>query len=375
MNKIAKCIVIDAGKNHVKIGYMVNGVPKAIDSFPSVTQELLNDEIELTSSKSWICRHGDSIYGIGEAANSILNYDSSKNNLHSILLVNTALFKYCNDGETVKIVIGSPTNDATKVKYRDEFANYIKQNGEVKLSFKEYNSLEYVEKTITIEQVLVVAEGKAFRPRGLYNRELVEKRKRKEIGLLTNENSIIVIDIGGRNANVYEFLNNQCSNKFSLDDAGINTLSNIITSAISQNSSSRYTYKNLNIERCIQARKLPPEYGGDSIIKVTTNNFITNNIIGPIMHRNINLRQKGYVILLTGGVSKLLQEPIKELIDNDVRVSETAFWDNLISFMAAAIGKFKEDNINENGEDRTVENKIFLLDMDVTALIGGGLLA
>lgn len=350
MVKLAKgdFIVVDPGKHEVKgMVFTKTGTIKGVFSFPSKSKKVRSfNNTESSSPNQFQLEINRKKYLIGEGVVAEYDADINKTNAHHQRCVYTSVGSLVgNNNEAVNLVIGAPTNDfeidESIADYKELMLGDNKGSVEILLnntpkSFK-----------ITADSLEVFPEGMAVLPRAM----------KKDPG------RIHVIDIGGQNVNYrhYDEKGNTLE-YFSLDYAGMNKLElylkkeirfaiplhSVDINSIDWNaaiSSGRIAEIDALVKRKDDFHMIGFDDSAE-FMDETVQDFINDELITPLRQQSVNLRSAGHAFLFTGGGSLRLENYLKKVLSDNwdnMEVSQTAKWDNCISYAMRYLSKVEKD--------------------------------
>lgn len=349
--KVDKIIVVDPGKNAVKIfAFTPNYELIKRYCFPSKTMKKRTfADIDGSSEDQYKIELDGEKFVVGDGIINNYNFETTKNNNHHKLCIYTAIANLVEkENEKIYLILGYPSSDFTNNKQKEEYIDLIKpQNSEKAVNL----NINGVEKSFTIEDIAVFPEGIAMRPR-MYN----------------EGKDVHIIDIGGQNINYRDYdARGNTLNSFSLDNAGINHLEEYIKNqlrkfvradiiaveaidrlkAIEDERINEIDEINTEENPLLNAYNTSAEFMEDSVLT-----FMEQSALGQLLSRGINLYQRGKLIVFTGGGSIILRPYLEKLLPNNkgnMYFSTTAQWDNCISYVVKDLGERgkRENKIKE----------------------------
>ena len=269
-------------------------------------------------------------YLVGEGIISDYNFETTKNNIHHQVCVYTAIANFVTEAnEKIYLIVGYPSSDFANLDQRNEYVKMLSATG--KISF----TLNEEEKEFEIVNVSVKPEGVAMKPR-------VEK-----IG----QQKVRSVDIGGENIN-YRFYDEKGNTleSLSLDGAGVNHLESFLKTKLR---------KFINVDlidvdyinylggvvtcdlKEVKDDDLMGYNNSHEFMEDAIAEFIELKVLGGLRAKGINLHLRGDKILFTGGGSVLLRPYLEDVLKNNrdnLVFSDTAYWDNCISYAIKDIG-------------------------------------
>lgn len=334
-----KKIIIDPGKNTVKIFLMLNGQIKCIAHFPSLSEltwKFKNEPIsnQYQISFQWEGKNRNRVVGAGLSSDQSMNTEPTKNNEHHMACIHTAIHKHVRDGEEVDVIVGYPSsyykNDSMRLDY------YSKIMGE-ELG-RHTVTVNGQEKTYTIKELKVYKEGYGYIPRLKYRQAAA-----KDAELHAEPEAFHVLDFGGENINYHrvtargEFLES-----YSLDEAGVNHLFKMYRKEMAENLEDKnYDLNNIDWTACLKTKKIRGISELDGI--GSTKQFIED--VGTIFldkqftrlqnDVGFNVKKKGDKIVFLGGGSLTLQELLTNYLESNsenILFSDHPLWDNCFSY-------------------------------------------
>lgn len=321
-------IIIDPGKRNVKVFDVKDGNIRYAFNFPSITHLVPNfNGYESASEKQFRFEHSGERYLVGEVVNGDHSYETTKVNRHHQVCVYTAIARLVEDGEIVNLVVGFPSSD---FKNEETFKQYTDM-----LRGTEGEEIEVIlnndRKSFTIRDFAVYPEGMA-----LYTRQTSSQKSK------TSE-AYHVIDVGGQNVNyrLYD-RNGNSSSAYSLDSAGMNYLQKELRKALRDViNGDLIDLRAIDFEEVVETGEIPNVEqinGFDSpkdFVNYHVKQFIINNIEKELAD-DVNLKQKGYKIIFTGGGSLRLQpylESLYEVNKDNLIFSTHPIYDNCASYL------------------------------------------
>lgn len=367
-------IAIDMGKNELE-GLLFDNEGTILKSvnFDSVIKRLLTKPVSIGNSNPnrFKVKYNGKYYEIGdEIEKGTYSNDNSKLTEHHKLCLLLAIGLLCEgDSNFVNLLVGLPSSHIANPLEKENFEKMLKEE-EGKEMVIEING---VEKRFVISKITPDSEGLAIIPR---------------LKLAINENNkynIAVIDIGGHNFNLRRF--NAVG--FSLDDKGIseesvginNLLTRLHDELISGLKDRNRSITRGDLKRFVKERKLDddmsiPGYENNSneFISDFVKNYIDIYIDNKLSAHGIKPSAKGMIYLFTGGGSNLLRPYIEEMYSDNleyIKFSDTAKWDNCLSFVLNYLFKISTDSSKVfsnicNEFDKKLSNKD--KDLDFSAI-------
>lgn len=342
-SKIDKIIIVDPGKNTVNaLCFDSNFNLIGHVAFPSVTQRKRSfRDIDSSSDLQFQVEYQDEKFLVGEGILTGFNFETSKNTMHHKICIDTAIAYFVdNNNERIHLVVGYPSSDYTNPEQQEEYIKLIKENtGHIVVNGEE--------KSFIITDVVVKPEGVAMKPRI----QQVPGQKVK------------VIDIGGENINYryYDEKGNTLESE-SLDKLGVNHLESFIKTKLRK----YVKVKDIDVNS-IDYLKAVSDCKIDEVLDKDISDFENSHefmrevvldfvdmIIDGLDAKGVSLYRRGTKFLFTGGGSMLLKPYLEETLKNSkdyLVFSNTAYWDNCISYAIKDVGdryKAAPGDIKEN---------------------------
>lgn len=342
-SKIDKIIIVDPGKNTVNaLCFDSNFNLIGHVAFPSVTQRKRSfRDIDSSSDLQFQVEYQDEKFLVGEGILTGFNFETSKNTMHHKICIDTAIAYFVdNNNERIHLVVGYPSSDYTNPEQQEEYIKLIKENtGHIIVNGEE--------KSFIITDVVVKPEGVAMKPRI----QQVPGQKVK------------VIDIGGENINYryYDEKGNTLESE-SLDKLGVNHLESFIKTKLRK----YVKVKDIDVNS-IDYLKAVSDCKIDEVLDQDISDFENSHefmrevvldfvdmIIDGLDAKGVSLYRRGTKFLFTGGGSMLLKPYLEETLKNSkdyLVFSNTAYWDNCISYAIKDVGdryKAASGDIKEN---------------------------
>lgn len=342
-SKIDKIIIVDPGKNTVNaLCFDSNFNLIGHVAFPSVTQRKRSfRDIDSSSDLQFQVEYQDEKFLVGEGILTGFNFETSKNTMHHKICIDTAIAYFVdNNNERIHLVVGYPSSDYTNPEQQEEYIKLIKENtGHIVVNGEE--------KSFIITDVVVKPEGVAMKPRI----QQVPGQKVK------------VIDIGGENINYryYDEKGNTLESE-SLDKLGVNHLESFIKTKLRK----YVKVKDIDVNS-IDYLKAVSDCKIDEVLDQDISDFENSHefmrevvldfvdmIIDGLDAKGVSLYRRGTKFLFTGGGSMLLKPYLEETLKNSkdyLVFSNTAYWDNCISYAIKDVGdryKAASGDIKEN---------------------------
>lgn len=321
-------IIIDPGKRNVKVFDVIDGNIRYAFTFPSITHLVPTfNGYESASEKQFRFEHEGERYLVGEVVNGDHSYETTKVNRHHQVCVYTAIARLVEDGEIINLIVGFPSSDFKNEETFNQYKQMLRgeEGEEIEVN------LNNERKSFTIRDFAIYPEGMA-----LYTRQTSsQKAKAPE--------AYHVIDIGGQNVNyrLYDRAGNS-SSAYSLDSAGMNYLKKELRKALRDviNGDS-VDLRAIDFEEVVETGEIPnvDQVNGfnspKDFVDYHVKQFIINNIEKELAD-DVNLKQKGYKIIFTGGGALRLKPYLEELyqvnIDNLI-FSNHPIYDNCASYL------------------------------------------
>ena len=342
-SKIDKINIVDPGKNTVNaLCFDSNFNLIGHVAFPSVTQRKRSfRDIDSSSDLQFQVEYQDEKFLVGEGILTGFNFETSKNTMHHKICIDTAIAYFVdNNNERIHLVVGYPSSDYTNPEQQEEYIKLIKENtGHIIVNGEE--------KSFIITDVVVKPEGVAMKPRI----QQVPGQKVK------------VIDIGGENINYryYDEKGNTLESE-SLDKLGVNHLESFIKTKLRK----YVKVKDIDVNS-IDYLKAVSDCKIDEVLDQDISDFENSHefmrevvldfvdmIIDGLDAKGVSLYRRGTKFLFTGGGSMLLKPYLEETLKNSkdyLVFSNTAYWDNCISYAIKDVGdryKAAPGDIKEN---------------------------
>lgn len=343
-NGIDKIIIVDPGKNTVNalcfdpsftlIGHV---------AFPSITKKKRSfRDIDSSSDLQFQYERNDTKFVVGEGVLGGFDFQTSKNTMHHKVCVETAIAYFIGDEEEhVHLVVGYPSSDFTNPEQQKAYIDLLTESEPVHLK------VNGVDKSYSLVDVVVKPEGIAMKPRV------------DQIG----KDRVKVIDIGGENINYryYDEKGNTLENE-SLDKLGVNHLESFLKTRLRKyvkvddfDLNSVDYMRSVRIGRIdgLKDRDITDFKNSTEFIHETVLDF-TDMIIEGLDAKGVSLYKRGATILFTGGGSILLRKYLEETLENTKEhlvFSNTAYWDNCISYAIKDVGdryRYADGDIMEN---------------------------
>lgn len=325
-------IIVDPGKNGVKIFNVEEGNIEHVDLFPSKSIQVSTFLGRESNGKQTQLEYNKEKFLVGDVPNGSFNFVPSKVDPHHQHCIYSAIAKFVKPGEKITLLVGFPSSDFQNIneinKYRHMILGYpttAEQVGKIDLiaNGKAIN--------FEIEHLQIFSEGMATYTR-LTN--------------ATKPEAFHVIDLGGENLN-YRFYNEaqNSSNPVSLDQAGMNHLETEFKKALRKVVDvRRINVDAINIQQAILTRQIPnvTELAGyesvEAFVSAVVHLFITQNIESKLPE--VNFEQIGYRFIFTGGGSLLLRSYFEERYPANASnfiFSKRATWDNCASYLISYV--------------------------------------
>lgn len=287
-------IGIDAGKDSTKFCYKNEfGLQRQI--FRTKVQEINNFGVE-AEGKTFKVGFEDKNYLVGDMISERkLSFDLSKTSIEHKICIYLAIAKIVKETNIheVKVAIGAPLTVYKNERLKNEYKDYIKDNGLVNIMVND----ELI--SFNIEEILILPES--IGP--IYN----------EINQYRNE-KVTIIDIGGLNSNICQF-NNLVPNVASMLVA--NKGGNILKSKIADILSEQYgiiIYKE-DVDSIIKDGILyiqgKPQNDSKILIKKLMEEHL-EDVLNFCKQNELDILNTNGKIVFSGGGSLLLKEIIQE---------------------------------------------------------------
>ena len=256
-------------------------------------------------------------YIIGDQGEEV-DYTVDKANIYHKLATYTATAQLLEGHKAVKLVIGCPTSIYRNKGLREEYRDYIRNNGNVKITV---NNKAY---SFLVENVLMLPEGSGI----VYTKPELFKDKR-----------VAVIDLGGLNMNftIYDNLIPQPSSMFTLNHgyAEIETrLTNELNSVYGTSLTSN-DIQNIIKQGGVKLRgTVDPK--SSHIIDSIINQYMVK-LIQETRKNNFNLDMMDVVFV--GGTSLLIHDKILHYLPH-ATIMDNALWANVEGFYKVGAIKY-----------------------------------
>lgn len=314
-------IAIDAGKDSTKYVYNnEGGIQRGI--FKTKVQKIENCGIEMEKN-TFLVEFNNEQYLIGDmVSDNKLNFDLSKKSIEHKLCIYIAISKALKNigGNTVNIAVGAPLNIYRNAKLKEEYKEYILNNGQIKIK------INGEENKFIINNVLVLPESIG----GIYCNSLSDYRNTR----------VTVVDIGGLNSNICRF-NNLVPDSSSMlvCNKGANVLKSKIADALSE----KYgviIYRE-DVEQILKDNNIlyingKPQNDSKSLIKNLMKEHL-NDIVTFAKQNELDIFGSNGKVVFSGGGSILLKEIIQETYSYSKVVSEAQFSNALAFYKVLSI--------------------------------------
>ena len=321
-------IIIDPGKRNVKVFDIIDGNIRYAFTFPSITHLVKTfNGYESASEKQFRFEHEGERYLVGEVVNGDHSYETTKVNRHHQVCVYTAIARLVEDGEIINLIVGFPSSDFKNEETFNQYKQMLRgeEGKEIEVN------LNNERKSFTIRDFAIYPEGMA-----LYTRQTSSQKSK-------TPEAYHVIDIGGQNVNyrLYDRAGNS-SSAYSLDSAGMNYLKKELRKALRDviNGDS-VDLRAIDFEDVVETGEIPnvDQINGfespKEFVDYHVKQFVINNIEKALAD-DVNLKQKGFKIIFTGGGALRLIPYLEELyqvnIDNLI-FSNHPIYDNCASYL------------------------------------------
>jgi plasmid segregation protein ParM len=279
----------------------------------------LNNNIELEAQgKSFNVNLEGENYIIGDQGEEI-DYTVDKANINHKLATYTAATQLLEDCKAIKLVIGCPTSIYRNKNLRDEYKNYIWNNGRVRVvvNDKSYSFL--------IENVLVLPEGSGI----VYTKPELFKDKR-----------VAVIDLGGLNMNftIYDNLVPQPSSMFTINH-GYAEIETKLTNELNSMYGTSFTSNDIqNIVRQggVKVRGAIDPKSSHVIDSIIEQYMV--KLVQETRKNNVNLDMMDVVFV--GGTSLLIHDKILHHLPH-ATIMNNALWANVEGFYKIGAIKYE----------------------------------
>lgn len=313
----SKLIGVDPGKYATKaIAYNRNGIKEKVYFRTKIFK--LNNDIELEAQgKSYNVSLEGEDYIIGDQGEEI-DYTVDKANINHKLATYTAATQLLDNHQAIRLVIGCPTSIYRNKNLRDEYKNYILNNGKVKILVNN-NSYSFL-----IENILVLPEGSGI----VYTKPELFKDKR-----------VAVIDLGGLNMNftIYDNLIPQPSSMFTINHgyAEIETRLTNELNSVYGTSFTTYDIQNIIKQGGVKVRG-NIDTKSSLIIDSVIEQFMVK-LIQETRKNNFNLDMMDVVFV--GGTSLLIHDKILQYLPH-AAIMDNALWANVEGFYKVGAIKY-----------------------------------
>lgn len=313
----SKLIGVDPGKYATKaIAYNRNGIKEKVYFRTKIFK--LNNDIELEAQgKSYNVSLEGEDYIIGDQGEEI-DYTVDKANINHKLAVYTAATQLLDNHQAIRLVIGCPTSIYRNKNLRDEYKNYILNNGKVKILVNN-NSYSFL-----IENILVLPEGSGI----VYTKPELFKDKR-----------VAVVDLGGLNMNftIYDNLIPQPSSMFTINHgyAEIETRLTNELNSVYGTSFTTYDIQNIIKQGGVKVRG-NIDTKSSLIIDSVIEQFMVK-LIQETRKNNFNLDMMDVVFV--GGTSLLIHDKILQYLPH-AAIMDNALWANVEGFYKVGAIKY-----------------------------------
>lgn len=321
-------IIIDPGKRNVKVFDIVDGTIRYAFKFPSITHLVPNfNGYESASEKQFRFEHEGERYLVGEVVNGDHSYETTKVNRHHQVCIYTAIARLVEDGDIVNLIVGFPSSDFKNEETFNQYKDMIRgtEGAEIEVH------LNGERKSFTIRDFAVYPEGMA-----LYTRQTNSQKSK-------TPEAYHVIDVGGQNVNyrLYD-RNGNSSSAYSLDLAGMNYLQKELRKALRDAiNGDAIDLRAIDFEEVVETGVIPnvDQINGfaspKDFVDYHVKQFIVNHIEKALAD-DVNLKQKGYKIIFTGGGSLRLKPYLEELYamnKENLIFSTHPIYDNCASYL------------------------------------------
>ncbi|MFI3211393.1 MAG: ParM/StbA family protein [Peptostreptococcaceae bacterium] len=331
-----RTIIVDAGKNAVKVVSLgetldVQGMVKFpskvetvktfqgirdLDGAVDFMQDDLQHQVVFNNKKYLVGAGMDS---------SKYSLKFSKTDFHHQLCIYTAIAGIVTKvDEKIELSIGCATSDYVNEQSIEAYRQLIQSSGIIKIN------VNGIDKSFEIVKLNIYPEGKALSVRALHQ------------GRETH-----VVDIGGQNVNYRKYdRKGHMLKQVSFDALGINHLEYAVLDDLRKDvPAESLSVESLDIYELINTGRMEElEHAG-----IDAGRFIVESVqsfLGQVFSKlsSHGLRPEvggGYVVIFTGGGSLMLERYIRNMYpdNNHFVFSETAQWDNCMSYIVSTIAK------------------------------------
>jgi len=313
----SKLISVDPGKYATKaIALNKNNSMEKVHFRTKIFKLNNNTGLEAQGKSFNVTLNGED-YIIGDQGEEV-DYTVDKANINHKLATYTAAAQLLEGYQAIKLVIGCPTSIYRNKGLREDYKNYIWNNGKVgiKVNEKPYSFL--------VGNILVLPEGSGI----VYTKPELFKDKR-----------VAVIDLGGLNMNftIYDNLIPQPSSMFTLNHgyAEIETkLTNELNSVYGTSLTSN-DIQNIIKQGGVKLKgTIDPK--SSHIIDSIINQYMVK-LIQETKKNNFNLDMMDVVFV--GGTSLLIHDKIKQYLPHAI-IMDNAIWTNVEGFYKVGAIKY-----------------------------------
>ncbi len=315
----SKLISIDPGKFATK-GIALNNNKTFDKTYFRTKIFKLNNNIDIEAQgKSFnVTLDGDN-YIIGDQGEEI-DYRVDKANINHKLATYTATTQLLENYQAVRLVLGCPTSIYRNKELRNDYKNYIWNNGHVKITV---NNKHY---SFLIENILILPEGSGI----VYTKPELFKDKR-----------VAVIDLGGLNMNftIYDNLIPQPSSMFTLNHGYAEIEIRLINEL---NSMYGVSFTTNDIQNIIRQGGVKVKGVIDPKSSHVIDSIIDQYVLKLIQEtkkNNFNLDMMDVVFI--GGTSLLIHDKLLEYLPHSVIV-DNAIWANVEGFYKVGLIKYNQ---------------------------------
>lgn len=306
--KNSTVITVDPGKYATKSVTGMDGNGKRV-CFRTKTFKL-REGVDLDiQGNSFKVRFDGETYVVGDQGEEV-SYSVNKATTNHKLATYTAITQLLGDNDSVKLVLGCPTSIYKNKDMKEDYKNYILNDGLVNITV---NGRDY---SFKIENILILPEG--------YGIVFLEPE-------LFKNNRVAVIDLGGLNFNfaVYDNLIPEISSMFT-SNLGSNELETTLINELNIKYGMSFTTS--DIQHIIKQGgvKVRGEIDKESsrIINTTLEQYMVR-LLQEAKKHNFNLELMDTVFV--GGTSLFLEKKIKEHLPHAI-IPKNPQWANVIGF-------------------------------------------
>ena len=315
-----KIISVDPGK------FATKALTGEIDdnqriSFRTKTLKLQEGTDLDIQGKSFKVRFNDEVYIVGEQGEEI-NYAVDKATKNHRVATYTAISQLLNGEENVELVLGCPTSIYKNKRLRDNYKNYILNNGKIKINVDSKDVL------FNINNILILPEGYGI----VFLKPEVFKNNR-----------VAVVDLGGLNMNfaIYNNLIPEVSSMFTTN-SGSNNLETRLINDLNVKYGTSFTTSDIQqiIKQGGVKVKGQIDKESSNIINTALEQYMLK-IIQETKKNNFNLELMDVVFV--GGTSLFMKAKIKEHLPHAI-IPNKPQWANVVGFHKLGVLKYAKEN-------------------------------